>query len=297
MPGPLSDRQRFLQTGFLAMAIQQPGERWVRRCAVMLTAAVVACSSVKTTAPGVVGIDRKQYMSPLVSERQLEQGSLQAYTQVIGEARSKGALNVDSQQTQRVQTIARRLIDHVGVFRQDAATWNWEANVIESEQINAWAMPGGKMAVYSGIIEKLNLTDDELAAIMGHEISHALREHGRERASSAANQSLIAGIIGAGLGSQDAQQLANVALKVAVGLPNSRVQESEADRMGLELSARAGFDPRAAVTLWQKMAKASGGQSQPAFLSTHPSPDDRIEDLRALAEKVMPLYRAAGKAS
>ncbi len=261
-----------------------------------LVAAMLACTSVKTTAPGSVGIDRKQYMSPLVSEAQLEQGSLQAYTQVIGEARSKGALNVDANQTRRVQTIAKRLIAQVGIYRQDAAKWQWEANVIESDDLNAWAMPGGKMAVYSGIIEKLQLTDAELAAIMGHEISHALREHGRERASTAANQQIIAGIIGAATGSPGGQQLADMALRVAVGLPNSRVQESEADRMGLELSARAGYDPRAAVSLWQKMAKATSGGGTPAFLSTHPSPEDRIEALRTLAEQVMPLYRAAPRA-
>lgn len=270
--------------------------RHLCRVGLVLTLGIcTACSTVKTTEPGTVGIDRPQYMSPLVSERQLEQGSLQAYTQVIGEARSKGALNVDAVQTERVRTIAKRLIQHVGVFRQDAAKWQWEANVLESKELNAWAMPGGKMAVYSGIIEQLKLTDDELAAIMGHEISHALREHGRERASTAANQSVVVAIIGAATGSPGGQQLADLALQVAVGLPNSRVQESEADRMGLELSARAGYDPRAAVTLWQKMAKAAGSGGTPSFLSTHPSPDDRIEELRKLGDQVMPLYQAAAK--
>lgn len=270
--------------------------RHLCRVGLVLTVGIsAACSTVKTTEPGTVGIDRTQYMSPLVSERQLEQGSLQAYTQVIGEARSKGALNVDARQTERVRTIAKRLIQHVGVFRQDAAKWPWEANVLESKELNAWAMPGGKMAVYSGIIEQLKLTDDELAAIMGHEISHALREHGRERASTAANQSVVVAIIGAATGSPGGQQMADLALQVAVGLPNSRVQESEADRMGLELSARAGYDPRAAVTLWQKMAKAAGSGGTPSFLSTHPSPDDRIEELRKLGDQVMPLYQAAAK--
>jgi predicted Zn-dependent protease len=158
-------------------------------------------------------------------------------------------------------------------------------------------MPGGKIAVYTGIIDKLKLTDDELAAIMGHEIAHALREHGRERASRAAGQGLLVSVVGAATGIGDGgQQLANMALQVAVALPNSRTQETEADRIGVELAARAGYDPRAAVTLWQKMGALSGGASQPGFLSTHPSHAQRIDDLRDYSARVMPLYQAAPKA-
>ena len=259
-----------------------------------LVTALVACSTVQTTKPGVVGVDRQQIMSPLVSEKELEQGSAQAYADVVSKAKTEGALNVDPAQTAKVRSIAERLIARAGIFRDDISGWKWDVNVIESPQINAWAMPGGKMAVYSGIIETLQLSDDELAAIMGHEIAHVLREHGRERASRAAGQNLAINILGALSGAgATTQQLANAAAEVAFALPNSRVQETEADRVGIELAARAGFDPRAAVTLWEKMARQAGGSNGPAFLSTHPSPESRTEDLRVLAQKVLPLYEQA----
>ncbi|MEZ5741661.1 MAG: M48 family metallopeptidase, partial [Burkholderiaceae bacterium] len=188
-----------------------------RISAAMLAALLASCAPVKTTAPGVVGVERRQAMSPLVSEQDLEKGAAQAYQQVMGEARAKGELNKDPKTVQRVRKIAQRLIPQTAVFRQDAPGWAWEVNVIDSEEVNAWAMPGGKIAVYTGIIDKLKLTDDELAAIMGHEIAHALREHGRERASRAAGQGLLVSVVGAATGIGDGgQQLANMALQVAV---------------------------------------------------------------------------------
>ena len=259
-------------------------------------AAAAACSQVQTTEPGTVGVTRTQSVSPLVSTEQLEEGSRQAYAQVIGAAKGAGKLNADPAQAQRVRRIVERLVPAATVFREDIARWNWEANVIESPEINAWAMPGGKIAVYSGIIEKLDLSDAELAAIVGHEIAHVLREHGRERASRATTQQLAINVLGglAGLG-QGSQDLANMAAQVAFALPNSRVQETEADKIGIELMARAGYDPRAAVSLWQKMQQAAGGQGPPEFLSTHPQPEDRIAELRQLAERVMPLYQQASR--
>jgi predicted Zn-dependent protease len=154
-------------------------------------------------------------------------------------------------------------------------------------------MPGGKIAVYSGLIDQLRVTDDELAAVMGHEIAHALREHGRERASQAMAQGVALSVLGIVVGaSESSVQLAQVITDVTINLPNSREHEQEADRVGVELAARAGYDPRAAVTLWQKMARTGGG-GPPQFLSTHPSPENRIRDLQGYAERVMPLYRAA----
>jgi predicted Zn-dependent protease len=168
--------------------------------------------------------------------------------------------------------------------------WAWETNVITSPEVNAWCMPGGKMAVYTGLIEKLNITDDELAAVMGHEIAHALREHARERASE---QMIASGVISVGsalLGLGDiGQQGAQFAYMGLLGLPNSRRHETEADRVGIELAARAGYDPRAAITLWQKMGQAGGGEA-PKFLSTHPSQSDRLNDLGNYAQRVLPLY-------
>jgi predicted Zn-dependent protease len=155
-------------------------------------------------------------------------------------------------------------------------------------------MPGGKMAVYTGIIDQLKLTDDELAAIMGHEIAHALREHGRERVSQQMATATAVGVAGAllGLGS-GGTDLAGMVAQVTFTLPNSRGHEQEADRIGVELAARAGYDPRAAVSVWQKMAQAAGSGGSPEILSTHPSPASRIKDLEDYSARVMPLYQAA----
>ncbi|MFK8079419.1 MAG: M48 family metallopeptidase [Granulosicoccus sp.] len=258
-----------------------------------LSVIVTGCVSVQTTQPGAIGLDRKQRMSPLVSEQELRQGSAAAYAQVIGQARQKGSLNTNAALTRRVRLVADRLIPQSAVFRQDAVNWDWQVNVINSPELNAWAMPGGKIAFYSGIIEKLKLSDAEIAAIMGHEISHALREHSRERMSEQTNKGLLLELLGAATGAgQSAKALADLAYQATVGLPNSRLHETESDRMGIELMARAGYDPRAAVSVWQKMAKLSQGGG-PEFLSTHPSHATRIQDLTSYAQRVMPLYQRA----
>jgi predicted Zn-dependent protease len=155
-------------------------------------------------------------------------------------------------------------------------------------------MPGGKMAVYSGLIEKLQATDDELAAVMGHEISHALREHSREAISRQMATQTAVGIAGALFGIGDlGQGLGNMVADVTLNLPNSRTNEQEADRIGVELAARAGYNPEAAISLWQKMAKLNSAGAPPKWLSTHPSNEDRIKDIQVYAQKVMPLYTAA----
>jgi predicted Zn-dependent protease len=253
--------------------------------------ALASCQTVQTTQPGTVGVERQQTM--LVSSGQVNQSAAQAYRQELKKAASKGALNRDPAQVARVRAIAQRLAAASGAFRPDAPRWAWESNVITSKEINAWCMPGGKMAVYTGLIDRLQVTDDELAAVMGHEISHALREHGRERASQVMAQGMALSVLGIVVGAGDSSvQLAQVITDVTINLPNSREHEREADRIGVELAARAGYDPRAAVTLWQKMARASGS-GPPQFISTHPSPENRIRDLEVYAERVMPLYRAA----
>ena len=168
--------------------------------------------------------------------------------------------------------------------------------MLSSNEVNAWCMPGGKMAVYTALIEKVQPTDDELAAVMGHEISHALREHAREDISRQMATQAVVGIAGALLGVGDlGQQLGSMAADVTINLPHSRQHETEADRMGVELAARAGYNPQAAIALWEKMSKLSSGGQPPKLLSTHPSNEDRIKDLRVYAEKVMPLYQAAAK--
>lgn len=259
--------------------------------AVAAAVMVTGCQTVQTTQGGAVGVERKQSM--LVSAKEVEQASASNYKETIGEARKKGALNADPAQTERIRGIARRLIPQVGVFRQDALSWQWEVNVIESDELNAWCMAGGKIAFYSGLIEKLKVTDDEAAAVMGHEISHALREHARERVSNAMATGIGVQVVGAlvGLGNTG-MQLTSVLADVTFNKPNSRTHETEADRMGVELAARAGYDPRAAITLWHKMGQISGGQP-PQWLSTHPSHESRIKDLEAYSARVMPLYEKA----
>jgi predicted Zn-dependent protease len=256
-------------------------------------AGLVACETVQTTQGGAVGIDRKQSM--LVSSKDMETQASKEYQQVLAEARGKGLLNRNAAQAQRVKTIANRLIPQTGVFRPDALKWSWEVNVLNSDDTNAWCMPGGKIAVYTGLIDKLKITDDELAAVMGHEIAHALREHARERASQqmVANSDISIGAALLGLGDVG-QQGAQYAYMGLMGLPNSRANETEADRIGVELAARGGYDPKAAVTLWQKMARL-GGEEPMKFMSTHPSSADRIADLTVYAQRVEPLYQQARK--
>jgi predicted Zn-dependent protease len=250
------------------------------------------CQSVDTTKPGTVGVDRDQRM--MVSAQEVEASSRKAYAQMMAEAQKKGALDRDAAQVQRVKTIVSRLVPQTGVFRPDALKWQWEAHVISIDEANAWCMPGGKMAVYTGLIQRLQLTDDELAAVMGHEIAHALREHSREQISRQMGTQMAIGIAGALFGVGElGQGLGNMVADVTLNLPRSRLHEVEADRIGVELAARAGYDPHAAIRLWEKMAKGAKGGQPPKWLSTHPSHEDRLNDLRVYAEKVTPLYKAA----
>lgn len=248
------------------------------------------CETVQTTGGGTVGVDRQQRM--MISSAQINAAAEQSYAQTMREAQAKGILNRTPAQVNRVRAVASRLVPATAAFRSDAPGWRWEVNVISSQEVNAWCMPGGKIAVYTGLLDGLQLTDAELAAVMGHEIAHALREHGREKASQQAAQNAVIGIGAAlfGVGEVGAE-LANMAAQVTYGMPNSREFEREADRMGVELAARAGYDPRAAITLWQKMAQATGGGG-PAFLSTHPTASDRIQDLQKYAAQVMPMYQS-----
>lgn len=230
----------------------------------------------------------------LVSEEQAIAFSSQAYIDAVADIGKEGKIVTDPVITRRVQTITNRLVEQAGIMRPVTRNWKWEVMVIdEPEQINAWCMAGGKMAVYTGLIQKLNITDDELAQVMGHEISHALANHTAEQMSVAMATSLGLGVISAASDRpEQAAALGAVAATLAIQLPNSRTAETEADRIGIELAAKAGYDPRAAVTLWQKMERA-GGANPPEFLSTHPSPGNRQENLRKLAEQMMPYYEQA----
>lgn len=258
--------------------------------ALCLTASLLAgCES--TTAPGEIGADRRQLL--LLSSEEMNQMAAQAYTEMKTEAEGQGALNTNSAMLSRIRAIGQRIRPHTAVFRPEAPEWNWEVNLLESDQLNAFCMPGGKIMFYTGIIEQLELSDDEIAIVMAHEIAHALREHSREQMSQAvAAQTAIS--LGATIfGAPRAADLASVGYQTLIATRFSRTDETEADRIGLELAARAGYDPRAGVTLWQKMMNASQGGAPPELLSTHPASATRIREIEALLPTVMPLYEAA----
>jgi predicted Zn-dependent protease len=283
---PCSDNSSF-RKGLLTMGAL----RSVAAASLVLSVGVfVGCHT--TTQAGAVGADRPQLL--LVSSAQLEQMAAQNYAKLRAESTQSRTLNTDAAMLRRVRAIADNLVPQTAVFRRDAPGWNWEVNVIDSKELNAFCMPGGKIMVYSGIVDRLRLSNDEVAVVLGHEIAHALREHSREQVSQAiAAQAAIgvgASLLGLGAGTAD---LANVAYEALVATKFSRSDEREADRIGLELAARAGYDPRAGVTVWQKMMNLREGGRPPEFLSTHPAESSRIEEMQALLPTVMPLYEAA----
>ena len=268
------------------------GRRIALWSSALLLVALTGCASVQTTQSGVIGVERKQLMAASVPPAELQKAANQQYAQMMAEARSAGALDANAAQVQRVRAITNRLIAQVGAFRPDAASWPWEVHVISSDEVNAWCMPGGKMAIYTGLINRIQPTDDELAAVLGHEMAHALREHSREQISQQMATQVGLSVLSAVTGVSAAGDLGAALTNVMFTLPNSRTHESEADLIGVELAARAGYDPRAAVTLWQKMGALGGSGAPPEFLSTHPSAATRSTELRRNAEKVMPLYEA-----
>ena len=252
-----------------------------------------ACTT--TTRPGVVGVNRQQLM--MASQSEVERLSAISFNEQNKKAQDKKILITSGPQYDRLINIANRLIPQTAHFRDDTQKWNWQLSLINSPILNATCAPGGKITFYTGIIDQLKLNDDEVAAIMGHEIAHALREHGRERLSQAMAQSTITSIALAAAGGYGVQiNAANQVAQYVLVLPNSRQHESEADAIGVELAARAGYNPRAAISVWQKMMKATQGKNPPEFLSTHPSGETRIEQLSALMPAVEPLYRDAPKA-
>lgn len=259
--------------------------------AASLVLPMAGCGS--TTGVGAVGANRKQLL--LVSSDEVMNLASKSYQQTLSQARQKGVLDVNASQLARLKRIANHLIPQTSVYRTDATKWQWEVHIIQAETMNAYVMPGGKIVFYSGIIDNLKLTDAEIAAIMGHEMAHALREHSREKLSRSMATGGVISIASAAFGLSAGQaQVAQLAGDVGLSLPHSRTQESEADKIGLELMARAGYNPNAAVSLWQKM-QAKSGSSGPQFLSTHPSSSNRIKQIQDLLPAVMPLYNASNK--
>ena len=234
----------------------------------------------------------------VVSEEMAINSSASAYLSMMGGLSKKKQIEGDSARAHKVRDITDRLVAQAIKLRPDSAGWNWEVQLIDDPKtVNAFCMAGGKMAIYTGMWDKLKATDEEIAMVMGHEISHALAGHTQERMSVAMTSSVVAQAAAIALSSSEstrglAMTGTQLAAVYAVQLPNSRTSESEADAIGLEIAARAGYDPKAAVTLWDKMGRL-GGKAPPEFLSTHPSPQNRAAHLQALGAKVEPLYAAA----
>ena len=272
-------------------------QSFVRHARTLLLSAAMACSVAVQPALARDGVDvgGNSAFANLVSAETVERSASTQYAEMLQEAAKKNALAPKSDpQLQRLRAIAARIIPFAGEWNSRAKDWQWEVNLIGSKQINAFCMPGGKIAVYTGIVQTLKLTDDEIAMVLGHEIAHALREHARERMGKNAATGLGASLLSQyfGLG-QLGQTVTNYGAQLLT-LQSSREDESEADLVGMELAARAGYDPRAGVTLWQKMA-ASSGSAPPQWLSTHPSGSTRIAEIEANLPKVMPLYERARK--
>ena len=265
------------------------------RPALALLFLLAACSTSPLTG-------RSQYL--IVSDNMAVTQSAAAYSQMMGDFGKKKQIETGTPRAEKVREITDRLIAQAVRFRPDSANWAWEVQVInDPKTVNAFCMAGGKMAIYTGMWERLKATDDEIAQVMGHEIAHALADHTRERMSIAMTSAAVTTAAAVAITIAGGDERAGLALSgaqlasvLAIQLPNSREGESEADQIGIELAARAGFDPKAAVTLWEKMGKEGGGP--PQFLSTHPSPQNRAVRLAQLGDQVRPLYEAAkaGKA-
>jgi len=275
----------------------------LQRAATLLAISLLSgCASVSSTDGGAIGIDRKQYFSDGVRERVLTDAA-KGYNENLTKALSQRAVNEDAKSKQRVVDITNRLIPHAKAFRAEAVDWQWEVNVLSVDQVNAYCMAGGKIMIYTGLLEAVQ-SDDELAAVIGHEIAHALRDHTAEKISTKSRNNSVASGLGSVLSiglalttginlHKTAQDVSQIGAHAMANLPNSRELEHEADRMGLELMARAGYNPLAASAFWQRSMAASakeGASNKSAFWSTHPLGTDRVNDILAIAPKVQPLY-------
>lgn len=256
-----------------------------------LFVALLCCTLLSACATSPTG--RRQLM--LVSEDTAISSSAQAYVQEVGKYQKEGKLSTDRALIHRVDTITQRLVAQAVIMRPDSAKWQWSVAVIDDpEMVNAWCMAGGRMAIYTGLIDQVKTTDDEIAQVMGHEIAHALANHTAEKMSVAMASSI--GVLAIGVASDNnaaATAGAAAAAALAITLPNSRTAETEADQIGIELAAKAGYNPEAAVTLWRKMNQLPGGKP-PQFLSTHPNPANREKTLAGLVPRMEPYYEASG---
>jgi Zn-dependent protease with chaperone function len=273
--------------------VRGPAQGWHPRRAFLLAAGAAAATA---TVPALaqVEVGEASRLRKLVPAGELESASGQEYGRMLAEARSKRALASDDfPQLQRLRAIAQRLIPIAPRWNDRAHQWKWEVNLIGSKQVNAFCMPGGKIAFFTGLLDKLSLTEDETAVVMGHEMAHALREHARARIAKTQGTGIGLSVLSQLLGLGQLGDLAANMGTQLLSLRFSRDDEVDADLVGLELAARGGYDPQASVTLWEKMSRASGDKTGPAFLSTHPTGPDRITRLRENVPKVQALYEQA----
>lgn len=268
-------------------------------CLVMLASLSPAQAQEKAIQDGIA-VKPLSRVRVLVPEEQINEAASRQYREMLSQAEQKGALVATGDpRVKRLRAVAQRIIPHTSRWNSSAKNWQWEVNLFDSSQVNAFCMPGGRIGFFTGIIDQLKLTDDEMAAIMGHEIAHALREHGRERTAKSGITSMVArsaGALGAAMFGIDPNITNTVTGLVGQGvvLKFSRDEEREADLVGLDIAARAGYDPRGGITLWRKMA-ALNKSAPPEFLSTHPGGDTRIRDMENHMNVLLPLYaRATG---
>ena len=236
-------------------------------------------------------------LSACADSASINQQAAMGYRQMISEAKAKGQLDTQSRTAQRVHKIFNKMVPYANAENHTGQPFNWQIEVIKSKELNAWAMPGGKMAFYTGLVESLNLTDDEIATVMGHEMAHALKEHGKQKANMGQFTDVLAGVahvaLSTQIGSDGSAVVVGLTKDWALDKPYSRSAETEADEVGLLLMAKSGYNPQAAPGLWDKMQKASKGSQSvlDKLSSTHPSDKDRQENLLRLMPEAMALYQ------
>ncbi len=275
------------------MAIQFSNRFYQRVASALAALVLAACASDAGPPREGVQVGATSGLAQLVSAEEVETSAVQQYAKMMAQANQQKLLAAAGHpQLIRLRAIAAKIIPHTQTWNARAKDWKWEVNLVASEQINAFCMPGGKIAFFSGILDQLKLTDDEVAMIMGHEMAHALREHARERMGKGMVTNLGANIFSQLFGLGELGQTVTSYGAQLLTLSFGREDESEADLVGMELAARAGYNPRAGVSLWQKMGAINKG-APPEWLSTHPSGSSRIAEIESNLPRVLPFYEAA----
>ena len=244
------------------------------------------------TLVSIVGI-----LTACADSASINQQAAMGYRDMINEAKSQNQIDSNSKTAKCVHKIFNKMVPYANRENQTGQVFDWQIEVIKSKELNAWAMPGGKMAFYTGLVETLNLTDDEIATVMGHEMAHALKEHGKKKANLSQFTNVIANVAQTALATQIGSDSSSIVVGLAkdwgLDKPYSRSAETEADEVGLFLMAKSGYNPEAAPGLWDKMQKASTGSQGilDKLSSTHPSDKDRQANLLRLMPQALALYK------